>query len=225
MIRLYKQNGSVVVDGKHQNVALVEKITWSTADLNNGSLALSMVSFNKQGVIVIPLASDINSAVAFWTTVQQAVTTQDKPRFAKDKSIGKTYHTVLYSGGTHANATFYVFGESAEATPNGKAGLRVYSETDGRLIFDSRLPYLKVVGTCQDGMILDSSKRYGLLYSNPAPANYRDSGDSWDPVRTVSAVHFWWKSGDRLTSGWLGKHYRPPPPLGVPPLLVDLTGL
>lgn len=225
MIRLYKQNGSIVVDGRHKNVALVEKFTWQTNSSNNSAFVMSMVSFNKQGVVVVPLTNGINTAIAPWAVLQQAITAQNKPRFATDKSVGKPYHSVLYGGGTSINTDFYVFGDPAEATPTGKAGFRVYSEVDGGLIFDSRLPYLKIIGMCQNGMVLDPSKRYGLLYGDSVLVTYRDSGESWNPTRSVSAVHFWWQSSGRLTSGWTGRHYEPIPPILYPPLLVDLTGL
>lgn len=212
MIRLYKPNGQILIDGKHKNIALVQKVTLSAEYMqrHRGNLPMQ-VSFDHLGVVVLPIANSQSSAIGLWVT----------------HNISGRARALISVSVQHAINTFYLFGNPATAVTTGLAGLRIYSETTGELIFDSRLKYLKILGYAQNDLLLDPSKQYGLLYTrSPAHTTY---GNGYYESYTgsyehdTSARYFYWRDGNTLRG--FGDVPSNVLTATQPPLLVDLTGL
>lgn len=61
----------------------------------------------------------------------------------------------------------YIFGVPMLDKPDSLAGLRIYNPQTKELVFDSRLPYLKIVGVASNGLNIDPTKRYGIITTSP----------------------------------------------------------
>ncbi|OOR90232.1 hypothetical protein B0181_05000 [Moraxella caviae] len=210
MIKLHKPNGHILIDGRHKNLALIETVT-RTADQIKDRGWSPVVQFNKIGVAVVPLSNTKDSAIALCN------------HFVTNNKSGIKLFVINPSG-----RTFYLFGNPSEAAATGKAGLKIYSDQNGELVFDSRLKYLNVLGVCQQGMRLDANRQYGLLYTSPVPIQYGEQqalGYAYE--YDVYNVMFWYNHQGVLTQFWQSdtRHGAHNEAYTSPPLLVDLTGL
>lgn len=70
-------------------------------------------------------------------------------------------------GGRDIYGKEYVFGIPILDEPNTSAGLRIYNPDTKELVFDSRLPYLRIIGVASNGLDLDPTKRYGIITTSP----------------------------------------------------------
>ena len=207
MIKIHNQKSMLLVDGKYKNLAFLEKKRLTAYTY----LYYSRADFNyPNGVPVIAL--DDRKTVGMYSCVSDGA-------------------TITVSGANNSTAECYLFGYPSFSSPTGKAGLKIYSELDGQLVFDSRLSYLNIIGVCQPNMTIDTSKKLGVLFANPTYViGYRgDTGYVND--YEVDTAFFWEKRGDKLLykrcsvtnglaimSSYDSRH-------GMPPFLVDLTGL
>ncbi|MDO4895656.1 hypothetical protein [Moraxella sp.] len=185
-IKVYNNTGSLIIDGKHYNLAFLEK-----SQAQTGGYA-DIVSFDNVGVVVVPL----DSQIAILNTTHYPISSANKPHFINNKAIGKKFHAIFAKAGKTSNASsyFYLFGNPALTTPKGTAGLKIYSQLDGQLVYDSRLQYMNIVGVCQDGLKLNPAKRYGLLYtSRPDYESWRDNTDY-----ELSSIVIWLNDGGVL---------------------------
>lgn len=220
-IKIYNQNGNINIDGKHYNLAFLEKVRFVP-----DNKAIHIVSFSHTGVVVAPLGS--NQMVI--DTAVYHTTAQNKPQHLPDSVVGKPFHATLFYRGQNKNEVdFYLFGEPSLANVNGQAGLKIYSEKDGKLVYDSRLKYLNVIGVCQHGLKLDPNKKYGLLTASVPDVRFF-SGEDSDYEDDIESIVMWSNVNHTLTmqvydvmSGRLFDIPANYKPRSQPPLLIDLT--
>ncbi|MGE6329693.1 hypothetical protein ACQKCW_03720 [Psychrobacter pacificensis] len=147
-IRFYTNNGALMIDSSYANIALVEKVNKPTSDRSGvveGNNAYNYYYSGRQPILVLPLSEN------YYCGVYTARWNSSNNRF---ESI------VVTSGNTPLD--MLVFDKPTSVNTTGPA-LRVYSDIDGSKVFDSRLKYLKVVGTASDGMAVPAGAKWGLL--------------------------------------------------------------
>ena len=207
MIKIHNQKSMLLVDGKYKNLAFLEKKRF-TADTYPYYIR---ADFNyPHGVPVIAL--DDRKDVGMYSCVSDSA-------------------TITVFGATDSTAECYLFGYPSFSSPTSKAGLKIYSELDGELVFDSRLSYLNIIGVCQPNMTIDTSKKLGILFANPTYVIGRSGETGYVYGWEVDTAFLWEKRGDKLLynrysiskgfaimSSYDSRH-------GMPPFLVDLTGL
>lgn len=141
-IRIYNKDKKLIIDGTYQNLAFLKKEV-SNADKYDGAQYIHNIYIDVPDALMVIDAQNGSSIIY-----------QCNATFR-----GKTYKI----GSRHKIITVYFFGAPKPVnTP--KVGLKLHR--DGKIIYDSRLQYLKVIGTAYDGLPLDANKQYGLLYRN-----------------------------------------------------------
>lgn len=207
MIKIYNHKGLVMVDGRHKNLAFLDKKrliadSWEYSSYVNFGFG--------SGVPVIALEE--SKAIGMYSCMSDG-------------------HSLTVNSTIDLTAECYLFGDPVYARPQGSAGLKIYSDVNHQLIFDSRLAYLNIAGICYPNMTLDYRRKFGMLFVNPTYVSaYQGAGlvDELD----VRSEFLWTLSGGRLLYKEHSIELREPRIVhsynyhhGMPPLLVDLTGL
>ena len=207
MIKIHNQKSMLLVDGKYKNLAFLEKKRLTTYT----DSYMGHADFNYPNGVPVMALND-HKDVSMYSCVSDGATT-----------------TVF--GESDPTAECYLFGYPSFSSPTGKAGLKIYSELDGQLVFDSRLSYLNIIGVCQPNMTIDTSKKLGVLFANPTYIISCRGDTGYVNDYEIDTEFLWEKRGDKLLykrysitnglaimSSYDSRH-------GMPPFLVDLTGL
>lgn len=202
MIRIHNEKGGILVDGKHYNLAFLDKKRL----VNHANQFYGYAEFDiSGGVAVLSLENGRTAGM---------------------------YSTVIHGNRTRVYAAIgsvtecYLFGRPSLANTQGRAGLRIYSETNHQIVFDSRLSYLQIIGFVQPNMMLDPSRKYGLLFIRNTPT---EGGGGYD--YDIETEYLWSLIDNKVYYTMHSLLYSRPYNLnsvpashGPPPLLVDLTG-
>lgn len=205
MIRLYKPNGMIGVDGIHKNLAFLQKKRLQMDSPRDFSTYAVFDYGEGVPVFLLEEGKSVN-LYGTWSNGSQ---------------------TVVYGG---RDADCYFFGFPAQADTSTRVGMKIYSETTHELIFDSRLKYLKIVGLCQPNMQLDVNKTYGILCVNVAKVIGYNGNTSYVPDYEIGEEYVWKRANNQLlyqfySYQFSGARNQTTYNHGMPPLLVDLTGL
>lgn len=203
MIRVHKPNGVVVIDGKHKNLAFLAKKRFVAQD----NLFVAEFDYSS-GIAVIALEDNTNTGMY---------------------GCSAYGNKVIVYGSISSTTECYLFGNPMLAMPAGRAGLKIYSQHNQELVYDSRLAYLNIIGVCQPNMTLDRTKKLGMLFINPV---YNDGFyDNYLHEHSIENEHSWKMNGNILeywhhdilgNSRKLNTFH---PANAMPPLLVDLTNM
>lgn len=165
-IKLYSNQGALMIDSTHANIALVEKViipVGSKAGKVEGNNKYNYYYSGKEPIFVYPLSE---------TYYCGAYTSGWNP-------VTNRFESIMVTDGDKP-LEMMVFDKPSSVNTSGP-GLRIYSDVDGSKVFDSRLKYLKVIGEATIGKVVPKGAKWGLLirerqmhvqpvYTNPGTA-------------------------------------------------------
>lgn len=137
-IKIYNQKNQVLINSDYQNLALIDVI--DAANITQKEMVYA------NSVVIVEEMMPVNGAVAYAGLAYQ----------------NNTYKLIIRN--LHrAKQKFYVFG-GPDKKADGQAGLVIYQSNTQKVAFDSRIPYLQIVGEVYDGAKIDAHKKYGILH-------------------------------------------------------------
>lgn len=145
-IKINSSSGAVMIDASYSNIALIEKVVIPSSKRVAyliGNNFFTHITKVKNPIVVFPLGTIVYGVSASFPNKDGTTTIKAATR--GDNTL-----------------TMYIFGTPDEVPSSGPA-LRIYSDIDGRKVFDSRLKYLKVIGELTKGMNVPNNATWGWL--------------------------------------------------------------
>ena len=168
-IKIYNQKGQLGIDAKYRNIACHRVL-------------------NPDGTIFKQFTESVQDFAVHVHELLDAATVQvtnGVSRLQQQRRGKDTFGNLRGEpeDGGHIYGKEYVFGVPMLDSPTVSAAMKIYNPDSGALVFDSRLPYLNIIGQVTNGMALDPRKKYGILTTTPVNFQRRGwnrSRKSWE---------------------------------------------